>query len=96
MDGCWKELEGHCGSSSTVCFILLINDDCHFKGDGTAHDDGMSFKDFILKVRIKETSFKMESGDFLGGPAVKTQHSHYRGPGFNPSLTMELDPTCRS
>ena len=56
----------------------------------------MSFKDFIQKVKIKETSFKMESGDFLGGPAVKTQCSHFRGPGFNPSLTRELDPTCRS
>ena len=58
-------LEGHCGSSLTVCFILLINDDCHFKGDGTAHDDGMSFKDFKQKVKIKETSFKMESGTSL-------------------------------
>ena len=68
--------------------------ECYFKCNGTAHDDGMSFKYFIQKVKIKETSFKMESGDFLGGPVVKTLCSQYRGLGFNPSLARELDPTC--
>lgn len=64
---------GTCGSSWAVSFILLING--HFNGDGISHnDDRMSFKDFIQKVKIKETLFEMELGIPEGG-ALTHHHS---------------------
>lgn len=41
--------------------------ECHFNGHEILHDDGMSCKDFIKEVKIKETSFKVQLESSAGG-----------------------------